>query len=775
MNRTDLEARYALIRPLAGEGSQTHLARSGTGAIVMVHFLPEAASSWRDGILTRLDQVAPDRRDRFIEVLDVDGRAVVVTRFLMDFRSFPDWLGEAEAESSPSEAATDEFERLFGRSAAPPLDALPHEGTSPAEVVAEVDEGPPPPAAARPGFDLTPPTEGSIPALRDPNAASAEPPRTPPSPEAPPAATPALDPPAAQPGEFTRVFGAAPPPSDFLADAPAYGEWDAEPLPPLQQPPSESGEADTARSRSEEPRTSEPWAFTREPGAAHPPADREAEAPSPPSADGGPSAPPAGPPHGGPPPLVPPAAPPSPAAPADAAVNRDAEPGEFTRMFRAVKPPPDVPGHAQPFASAPEPPPEAPAPPPPSATAPADEVATAHPNPPASEPGEFTRMFRAAHPPADSLGEGSASGSEAARETAAPAPPASPADAVAKAHPNPPASEPGEFTRMFRAANPPADRVGEAPASTSASATPPEAPAPPPPAPPAPPADAVAKAHPNPTAAEPGEFTRMFRAANPPANPAGRPGPPLRPSQLPATGRPQEPSGPGEFTRTFAAANPPPPPTEPPGWAPLTPAPGSHAPADPGAPAGEFTQMFQKLGGTPPPPASSPASPASPGEPLWPPAGAAGNDGYRDRLFGDSLVPPPPEAAPPPGPQEPPRVRVDPELPPLPAHMAPPTPPPPPSAGEYTRMIAAQARPAEPAPVPSPLPPPAAPPGALPPPAPPRAPRIGVVIGLTVVVLATLALIVFLVTRAGMNPAPAGDAPADTLPVAGAPAAAAAD
>src|SRR5690606_8045381 len=121
MNRTELESRYPLIRPVV-EGSQTYLARSRTGAIVMVHFLDASLAAWRGGILTRLGEIDVDRRERILEVLDVDGRAVVVTRFLMDFRTFDEWLGPAAAPAPPP--ATDEFERLFGRAVAPPLDAL---------------------------------------------------------------------------------------------------------------------------------------------------------------------------------------------------------------------------------------------------------------------------------------------------------------------------------------------------------------------------------------------------------------------------------------------------------------------------------------------------------------------------------------------------------------------------------------------------------------------------------------------------------------------------
>ena len=153
---------------------------------------------------------------------------------------------------------------------------------------------------------------------------------------------------------------------------------------------------------------------------------------------------------------------------------------------------------------------------------------------PAAGPGEFTRQFQAAAPPAP---------------IAEPVPPAAP-----MAPPPAPVAGPGEFTRQFRAAAPPAPiaepvtaaapvvpppvarcrarRVhaavpGRCSARAIAEPVTPAAPVVPPPVP----------------AAGPGEFTRQFQATAPPvpiAEPLPHPAPP--------------PSEPGEFTRMFKTA-----------------------------------------------------------------------------------------------------------------------------------------------------------------------------------------------------------------------------
>jgi len=143
-------------------------------------------------------------------------------------------------------------------------------------------------------------------------------------------------------------------------------------------------------------------------------------------------------------------------------------------------------------------------------------------------------------------------------------------------------AEPGEFTQMFRTANPP----------------------PPPPA--------VAEQRQKP-AAEPGEFTRMFKG---PAAPPQRPAP-AAPLTQPAVGR-----EPGEFTRSFKSPLPETLPANPKARPPLP---------DPGP--GEFTQMFGRPNQSAPPQKTA----AEPGE--------------LTRLFKGPAVPPQRPALPPGGQQ----------------------------------------------------------------------------------------------------------------------------
>ncbi len=152
-----------------------------------------------------------------------------------------------------------------------------------------------------------------------------------------------------------------------------------------------------------------------------------------------------------------------------------------------------------------------------------------------------------------------ATAAPAAKPNGAPTPPP-PAAAPAPA----PKQEPGEFTRMFMAA-----QGGPAPAQ----ATP--APAQATPAPPAqplakaPPVEALTEpaiaAAPEPVKAasavretaapapdkQPGEFTRMFMAATSAAEKEVRPPAPPTPPSMPAPATPQPESRPGEFTRFF--------------------------------------------------------------------------------------------------------------------------------------------------------------------------------------------------------------------------------
>lgn len=330
MDRSQLEARYPLLRPITSEGAETFLARSGTGAVVMVHFLDAPLATWRGGLLMHPERLSAERRERILELLDVEGRGVAVTRFLLDFRSLPEWLGATEPTGAASYGATEEFQRLFEQAADPPPDALsdvpPY--APGAEIPAELTDDEP--AAEEPGeftrlFRAADASPGNEPPL---------PPQTPPTP--PPAVSDRSASPA-QAGEFTRMFqklsgggrGAeptvrpeAPPTVPPTPSAPLYPPAEPAPTytPPAATPPLPSvTDSDAYRDRLYRP--SEPAVPPAEPPAE--PARRTAVDPELPPL---------------PAEMAPVSPPPSPAA------------GEYTRMV-AAQPAPPVPTAPPPVAS----------------------------------------------------------------------------------------------------------------------------------------------------------------------------------------------------------------------------------------------------------------------------------------------------------------------------------------------------------------------------------------------------------------------------------------
>lgn len=112
-------------------------------------------------------------------------------------------------------------------------------------------------------------------------------------------------------------------------------------------------------------------------------------------------------------------------------------PGEFTRLFRAVEVPDPEPAPAEPPAPAPSSPPQPPAAASPPPDAPPEPTT---PQPPVSDgPGEFTRLFQAIRPEdAEQAGDPEAPASPPQAPPAPPRPPASPPPAP----PRPPASPP---------------------------------------------------------------------------------------------------------------------------------------------------------------------------------------------------------------------------------------------------------------------------------------------------------------------------------------------
>lgn len=388
MTRAEFERQYQVIRKVSDGAVRTHHAFASTGTVVMVHEIDPAAGHEALALAGMMARLGEQERDRVLDVLEVEGATVIVTRFLLDHTSLRGWL---EASVSPSaEGAEPGLEAEPGLDSA---DATPSGGAA---------------ASTEPG-DFTrlframdPPPE---PAPGDPN----------------PRASPSSDTGEGEPGEFTRLFRAVDPPSEPAAGeslsgaSPSSGAGDkspaAEPAPPgaPTEPRGRPGRAPVEGA----------------PAPVLPPAPESAE-PPPPAA---PEDPPA------PQPSTPgeftrmfraavaPENPPPPGDGGAAPGDKDASPGEFTRVFGAqpaVEPagePPEALRYPRAGDGGGEagdayrsrlgargapPPQEDPSPPSPPQAPPAPGTSPLDlPRPPAAPPppGEYTRIIQAAERP----------------------------------------------------------------------------------------------------------------------------------------------------------------------------------------------------------------------------------------------------------------------------------------------------------------------------------------------------------------------------------------
>jgi hypothetical protein len=373
MTREEFQARYRILRQVTDGTVRTCHAQARSGAVVMVHYLEGTPSERRD-LLARVHSLRPEARSRVVNLTEVDGTPVVVTRFIFDLVSLPEWLA-AHAGTEPA-----------------PAEEPPAPTPTVAPLPAPEPPPPPQPAAESGGF-----TGLFQPVARPPEARPPAPPAVPPVPLDRPSAPGEAQPEA---GSFTQLFqrGTAPAPPRAPSPAP----------PAAAGPEDPSGFTDLFRAAS--PPVVGPPATPHPEVPATPPRH---EAPMP-SADPFP-APPS-------PPLEPPAG--------SGGTGGEREPGPFTRVFgassrgepaaRPLHPvdepapyaPPPAPGAPRPLAEPHDgeryldrlhtvrPPPAAP--PPPSAGAPW-EVAPASGPPPApylppSGPSDYTRVVSASAP-----------------------------------------------------------------------------------------------------------------------------------------------------------------------------------------------------------------------------------------------------------------------------------------------------------------------------------------------------------------------------------------
>jgi hypothetical protein len=197
-------------------------------------------------MLSRLDRLPADARERVLAVENVDGAPVVVTRMILDFDSFGKWLDRVSPAAPTAAPPSGGFTDIFVPSGTP-------KGAPVAEIDSKTVSWTPPSVPKTPPSvqKTSPPPEPKsepkphAPAIsvrfREPGSG----PKPPAAPPPPPPKAPA--PPPAAPGEFTRIFGATrsepdpvPPPQQFMP-----------PPPPMPSGGSSSGPAPSATSAME--------------------------------------------------------------------------------------------------------------------------------------------------------------------------------------------------------------------------------------------------------------------------------------------------------------------------------------------------------------------------------------------------------------------------------------------------------------------------------------------------------------------------------------------
>ncbi len=268
----DLDNRYDLLEVVANDSeSKTFRAReTATGCDVLVHLMFGGQGVPHKGklldlVLQRVVDPSPDRRRQILEISDYKGMPYAVTEVLPGFRSLREWLEaerQPEAPGPPAAAsAPPDPLAMTGRWAVPGGEKPPVPAPAPAPEPAAAVPSPPPlrePAPPRDDFDRlfgAPPPAPSPPGKAEPGeftrlfgAAPGSTPTVlpPPPPAAPP---PPGQPPSmgrAEPGEFTRLFGASGaaafpsmggPSPQPEGPAPAFG------APPQPLPPPAGGQA----------------------------------------------------------------------------------------------------------------------------------------------------------------------------------------------------------------------------------------------------------------------------------------------------------------------------------------------------------------------------------------------------------------------------------------------------------------------------------------------------------------------------------------------------
>jgi len=81
MTSTEFAARYRLLKNVATRGARSFLAQQvELGRMVMVHYLDSEKPQERAATLARLEALTPPARNKLLEIVDVDGSPIGITK-----------------------------------------------------------------------------------------------------------------------------------------------------------------------------------------------------------------------------------------------------------------------------------------------------------------------------------------------------------------------------------------------------------------------------------------------------------------------------------------------------------------------------------------------------------------------------------------------------------------------------------------------------------------------------------------------------------------------
>lgn len=417
MTGEEFRSQFQLLRRVTSEGARTFHSVGPGGMVCMVHVLEDETAA--EEVRRHVELLDGPRRERVLDLLDVEGSPVLVTKFILDFESLERWLAAPPVDLGVEDTGGADVSAPAPGEDSEPQPAAPSgpsftdafEAVEPgsAEISAPAAESEDATQVTEPVHDDSTGDAGALDDLGDGDETqridtlTGEPGTELPIDEPPP--EPAPEPAS---GSFTQAFGAVaddeaeerqaapptpePPP---IPEAPPVPPRDAPPSPPTPEAGPDQGAArdapgsftaqfevegparqgnEAASTESAEPPTPSPTGTSQpaEPSSKLGEMNLDAPAPSPGAEHGGLPEPPAVP--------GPPAAPPaSPSVPPTPRPEEGSEPGSFTREFQAQPGPrpspasprkPAEPGPPRtpstPRSPAVPPPEESPPPPPPS-------------------------------------------------------------------------------------------------------------------------------------------------------------------------------------------------------------------------------------------------------------------------------------------------------------------------------------------------------------------------------------------------------------------------